>query len=276
MRKEKIRQNDFTLKDLPKTRLEQFKDLFIHRFVTLLKLSFLQTIFLLPSLVIVIMFYIFIRGATDYNAFFSVVLFSVLGLLICIPIAYIGYIGLFHSLKLMCFMEGEFEASSFFIGIKEEWKKGLIIGMIHSLSICLTIIGITYLIGYVSEDIAWLKGFGIAILVIQLIVVTMVVRYAISEISIYKNAMRYVLKNSFLFTLMRFPINLLFVIISPGISIALISIMEITSYIGVALIIIFNAFTSLIWMLNSIATFDKYINKENNPDFYKKGLYKGE
>ena len=276
MRKDKVKQTDFTLKDLPKTRKGQFKDLFIHRFITLLKLSLLQTVFLLPSLVIVIMFYIFIRGAKDYNAFFSVSLFSGLGLLITIPIAYVGYSGLFHSLKQMCFMEGGFEASSFFLGIKEEWKKGVIIGIIHAISIVGAIIGIIFLIGYVSEDIAWVKGLGIAILVIQFIVVTIILRYAISEICVYKNPLLYVLKNSFLFTLMRFPINLLFIIISPGIIVALISIMEITSYIGIGLVIFLNAFTSLMWMLNSIYTYDKYINKENYPDFYKKGLYKGE
>ena len=217
-----------------------------------------------------------LQNSSTEQAVMTVFLIQGATLIVCLPFSFVGLTGSFYAIKKLIYAEGEFASSSFFNGLKEEWKKGLIIGMIHSLSICLTIIGIAYLIGYVSEDIAWLKGFGIAILVIQLIIVTMVVRYAISEISIYKNAMRYVLKNSFLFTLMRFPINLLFVIISAGISIALISIMEITSYIGVALIIIFNAFTSLIWMLNSIATFDKYINKENNPDFYKKGLYKGE
>ena len=73
-------------------------------------------------------------------------------------------------------------------------------------------------------------------------------------------------------TLIRFPFNLAFFILYPGIFIALFCIMEITMFVGVGLIIFFSAIGHLMWMLNDLSAFDKFINKEQYPDYYRKGL----
>ena len=128
--RDKVRESDFTSKELPKTRKSQFKDLITRRFVSLLKLSLLETIFLMPLLVSIITFHIFIRNSKDFNQAFTVTLFTGIALLISIPIAYIGAAGLSYALKQLVWREGEFAASSFFLGLREEGKRCFFIGLI--------------------------------------------------------------------------------------------------------------------------------------------------
>ena len=55
MRKEKIREEDFTNEERPSTRKAQFVDIFKHRFVEMLKLSLLQAVFNIPLVVMCIL-----------------------------------------------------------------------------------------------------------------------------------------------------------------------------------------------------------------------------
>jgi hypothetical protein len=48
--------------------------------------------------------------------------------------------------------------------------------------------------------------------------------------------------------------------------------MDITAFIGVVLLIALSGIGLLIWNLNVISAFDKYINKESYKEIYLKGL----
>ena len=264
---------DFKKENLPKNRIKQFFDLFIHRFLDLLKLSLLQAIFLMPLLATCVLFYVFLRNASDKNSLFTIFLIQGLSLMITLPINYVGLTGCFYCLKKIIHAESEYTSSSFFIGMKQEWAKGLLFGFIEGMSGALTLIGLFLLFNNIADLIAWVSGLGIAMVIIQFILVTMFTYHCLGQISVYSNPLKYVVKNSFLIMTMRFPINLLFLILQPGIFIALACIMEITMYVGVVLALFLSAFMYLIWMLNIISSFDKYINKEHHPEIYKKGLY---
>ena len=119
---------------------------------------------------------------------------------------------------------------------------------------------------------ATISGFGIAIVIIQALIVLPVCYYSIAQVVVYSNKLRFVLKNSFIMTLIRFPYNFLFIIIHPGILVVLFTVMDITAFIGVGLAIFLSGIGYLLWSLNALDAFDKYINKENHPDYYKKGL----
>ena len=273
MRKEKVRETDYQKSERPETRLEQFFDIGKHRFVELLKLSLLQTVFNVPLIVTIILFYALIRNSNNINALMMVFVIQGLSLLITLPISFMGMSGSYYSIKKMAFMEGEFASSSFFIGLREEWKRGALIGLLSGLSTCISVIGFFFLYFYMSSINSTISAFGIAILFIQSIVVLMVCYYSMGQITIYENPLRFVLKNSFIMTLIKSPINLLMFLLHPGIFIALILIMEITMFVGTGLMVFFVAFGHLIWMMNLLSAFDKYINKVNHPDFYRRGLY---
>ena len=273
-RKEKIRETDYQQSERPRTRLAQFFDIFKHNFVELLKISLLQTVFNMPLIGTIFTFYLFAKNAPDMGSLMTVFLITAGALLISMMSSFTGLTGSFYCMKKICYAEGEYASSSFFLGLRDEWKKGLLTGFIVGLSLAAAVIGFFFCYFYLSGINSTIAGFGIAIMVIQAIIVTTVGYYAISQVLIYENKYSAVLKNSFIMTLMRFHINLLLFIIHPGIIVALVVVMELTMYISLVFIVIFIAIFHLMWVCNTIGAFDKFINKENYPDFYRKGLYK--
>ena len=272
MRKEKIRQTDYEQSERPATRFKQFFDIFRHRFLELIKLSLLQAVFVLPLLVTIFLFWILIKNASTMQAAMMVFLIQGGSLMISLPIAFVGLTGSFYALKKLAYTEGEFASSSFFLGLREEWKKGLLIGFIAGLSGAIAVIGMYYFLVFPSDISTVVKGFGIAIVIIQLILVLIVCYYCLAQLVIYSNTLRHLFKNSIIMGLIRFPINLGLLILYPGGFIALVCIMPLTMYIGLGLMILTSVFGHLIWMMNAMTAFDKYINKEQFPDYYRKGL----
>ena len=272
MRKEKIRQTDYEQSERPATRFKQFFDIFRHRFLELIKLSLLQAVFVLPLLVTIFLFWILIKNASTMQAAMMVFLIQGGSLMISLPIAFVGLTGSFYALKKLAYAEGEFASSSFFLGLREEWKKGLLIGFIAGLSGAIAVIGMYYFLVFPSDISTVVKGFGIAIVIIQLILVLIVCYYSLAQLVIYSNTLRHLFKNSIIMGLIRFPINLGLLILYPGGFIALVCIMPLTMYIGLGLMILTSVFGHLIWMMNAMTAFDKYINKEQFPDYYRKGL----
>lgn len=274
MRKEVVRETDYEQKERPETRRGQFFDIFKHRFVEVLKISVLQAVFNMPLIAVMVMFYLFALRATSINSLMTVFLFTSLGLFVAMISSFTGMTGSFYCFKKIIYGEGEFASSSFFTGLVSEWKKGMLVGFIAGLSLAAAIIGSFFCYYYLSSYNTTVAGFGIAILAIQTLVVIIICYYSIAQIVIYNNTFRAILKNSFIFTLMRFQYNLPIFIIHPGVIIALFAIMQVTMYVGIVLLFLFVGFGHLLWMLNSVAGFDKFINKDNYPDYYRRGLRK--
>ena len=272
MREEKIKSIDYSTSERPETRTKQFFDIMRHRFVELLKLSLLQAVFNMPLIVSIVLFHILSKTATSINALMTIFIIQGLSFLISMPFAFTGLTGFFYCLKKIIHAEGEYASSSYFIGLRDEWKKGAVVGMIVGASLALAVIGFFFFYFYVPSYNTTIAGLGIAIVIIQAVMVLMVAYYSIGQIVMYTNKMRFVLKNSFIMTLMRFPQNLLFIIIHPGILVSVFAIMDITAFIGVVLLIALSGIGLLIWNLNVISAFDKYINKESYKEIYLKGL----
>ena len=274
MKKEIIRPSDYKQSERPKSRLTQFFDIFKNRFVELVKISLLQTVFNLPLLASIFFFWMMIGQEELTTQRVMGIFFIAAGaLVISMMSSFVGLTGSFHALKKIAYAEGEFASSSFFIGLKEEWKRGLLIGFIAGLSAGIALLGIFYFLVFPSDIYDWVKGFGIAIVIIQLIVVLITSYYSLAQVVVYTNTLRNIFKNSIIMGLIRFPINLGALILYPGGFIALVCIMPITMYVGVGLMILTAAFGHLVWMMVTLAAFDKYINQEKFPDYYRKGLY---
>lgn len=274
MKKERIKENDFKQEERPRTRFKQFFDIAKHRFVELLKISLLQTVFNMPLIGTIITFYLFVNNATSLDSLMAIFLITSGCLFLSMVSSFVGLTGTFHCFKKMIYAEGEYASSDFFVGLVQNWKRGLLVGLIIGLSVAVTVVGSFFFYFYLSAYNTTIAGFGIAILVIQALVVLMIGYYSVMQIIIYENTFKAILKNSFIFTLMRFQYNLPLFILHPGIIIALIAIMNITMFVAVGLIIIFISFGHLMWSLNCMSVFDTFINKEYHPDYYKKGLYK--
>ena len=72
MRKEKIRETDYQQRERPKNRRAQFFDIAKHRFVEVLKLSLLQTVFNMPLIATLVIFYQLVRNVSDINSLMTV------------------------------------------------------------------------------------------------------------------------------------------------------------------------------------------------------------
>ena len=272
MKKERVKAEDYQNKDRPSSRLAQYGDIFKHRFVELLKLSLLQAIFNMPFIVSLIIFYVAVRNSGDLNQLMTVFLIQGASFVISIPCIFAGLTGVFYCLKKIAYADGEYASSSFFIGLREEWKNGVLIGLLLGFSAFIGFTGFFFFYFYLSQFDKIITGFGIAIVIIQFIIVLIVSYYSIGQVVCYSNQLRFILKNSFIFMLIRFPINLGVLILYPGILIALFTIMEITMYVGIGLLVFFSTVGQLLWMMLDLSTFDKFINKTQYPDAYRKGL----
>ena len=268
MFKEKVKTEDFKETNRPKNRFYQFFDIFKHRFLELFKLSMLQIVFNAPLFANIILYYRVVIEGADVGM--SMLIHAAV-LVVCLPCSFIGMSGTFYCIKKLAYSEGEYASSSFFVGLKEEWKKGLVIGLLAGLSAFLAIGGSYYLYSSLYPVNSWIAGFAVAILQVQLVIVMMVCYYAMGQSVIYSNKLRYTLKNSFIMTLSRFHINLAIIIFFPT-PIYVMAFFEIPAFIAIGILALFAGVGHLGWMLNVLAACDKYINKENYPDFYRKGL----
>ena len=114
MRKEKIRETDFQNRERPDTRTKQFFDIFRHRFVELLRLSLLQTVFNMPLIASLILFYQLVRYSTSMNSLMTVFIIQGGSFLISMPFTFVGLTGSFYCFKKIIHAEGEYASSSFF------------------------------------------------------------------------------------------------------------------------------------------------------------------
>lgn len=278
MRKEVIRQTDFTSRELPKTRMQQFFDVIKHQKLNMVKVAMLQTVFNAPLMVWAVLYYLLL--AAGPSSPFQITVFAAIALAVCITISDVGLVGSFSCMKKIAYADGGFASSSFFMGLKEEWKKGIVFGFLHGLVIGVSLVGLVFFISVPGAEVI-VRGFGLAMLLILSVTGTMMNYYSLAQSSCYSNTMGKIIKNSLLMSLMRFPKHFLLFLLHPGVIVGAVigsfCIPYAGEYVGIGVLVLFsflNSFGILAWMLFTLTSFDKFINKENYPDYVNKGLYK--
>lgn len=277
MRKEVIRQNDFSISERPSTRKAQFFDVLKHQKMNMVKISLLQTVFNAPLMVWAYLYYLFL--AAGPSSVFKITVYAGLILIPCVVMANIGLCGSFACLKKIAYADGMFASSSFFLGMKEEWKKCVLFGLIQGLASALLLIGFVLVIS-VKDVNVYIKGLALAMVIILFLVSTMMNYYSLAQVSVYSNKTGVIIKNSFLLSLMRFPKHLLLFLLHPCLVVGLVCgafcIPIAGQYVGIAVLLLFsffNSFSLFAWMLFILTSFDKFINKDHYPDYVNKGLY---
>jgi len=272
-------QRDFLSSDLPTTRKAQFWDILRHQMRIIVSSSMLVTLFALPLFALYIIFNVFIGAAyargDGTDVVFSLFFYGGLLAIPCLIILNIGFVGAFNVAKKLVFNEGLLLNVAFYYGLKENWKKTIIMSVINALSFVLALLGSVYLLlYYVAAPI--LVGIGVGLLVVQYIVIGIMTPYYMSQLCLYKNKVVAVIKNSFLFALMKLPINFAIFSLAPGLIIVLMLVNDITAYIAMGLFVFFNFIGVLLWNLFIFRVFDRFINQEHYPDYVNKGLAKKE
>ena len=265
-------------RSLPKNRKEVFFDLLKHRKMTLFSLSCFTFMFFIPLAVDLFYFNFLESAAISANKpeyLFSLFFYSMLIMIPCMIIGFIGFAGAFYVIKKLVWQEGIMLASDFFQGIKENWKHALINGIIFSIFLFGLVIGSTYLIIYAPIAPIWC-GIGIGALILIFLIFGISISLNFTQDVFYTNSYGATLKNSFRFMgLLNWKVLLLFLLTTGGV-IALSIFNLITLAIGLFLFAILNSVVITLYTLISHQAFDKYINQEHYPEYVNKGLYKEE
>lgn len=280
--KEKIRVNDLTKNELPHTRWQVFLDLLKNQKRKLVSLSMLAFMFLIPISVDILIFNQFIVGASYSvsdpevlsSTIFSLVLYMMITAVPCSMIGFVGLGSLAHVSKMIVWQEGVIVGPEFFIGLKKNWKQSLIFGLIWGLSLFLLVVGSFFLLRtqQVSNQ-KWIFSIGIGLCIVQFIVLSIVCAYCLTYSCYYSNSIREVIKNSFVFLAAKFFKNILLFVLTTGLIVGLMFIDFIIQIIIILIVALLSSFMMIGWTLLSHEAFDQYINKENYPDYYQKGLY---
>lgn len=281
--KEKVKEVDITKNELPHTRRQVFFDLLKHQKRQMVSFSMLLFVFFLPLVVDVLIFNQYVIGASltidsiqlASSTVFSLIIYMMIISIPCMMVGFVGLGGMFHVLKNIVWQEGVITGPDFFSGIKKNWKQSLIFGLIFGLSLFLLIAGSLFLLRtQISADLPWVHSIGIGLCVVQFIIISIVIMYAMNYSVYYSNSSREVLKNSFIFFTAKFFKNILLFILTIGILVVLMFIDFIAQIVVFGLFALFSSFMFVSWTLLTHEAFDQYINKDNYPDFYEKGLYK--
>ena len=277
MKKEERHITDEDVKqNLPRNRKEVFFDLLKNRKMNLFAFSCYTFIFFIPLAVDLFFFNFFESAAIaadKSDQLFSLVFYSMLIMLPCMLVGFIGLAGAFYTAKKIVWQEGISLASDFFQGIKENWKHALINGVIFGLALFGLVVGGTYLLIYAPVH-AVVKGIGLGALILFFLLFGMVVVLNFTQCVYYENSYAVTLRNSFSFLgLLNWRILLIY-LLSTGTVVVLGLFNLITLTIGLVLFAIFNSVVIILYTLISHYGFDKYINKEHYPHMVGKGLYK--
>ncbi len=261
---------------LPTNRKEVFFDLLRNRKMTLFALSCYTFMFFIP-LAVDLIYFNFVESmaisAEKFEYLFSLIFYSMLIMLPCMVIGFIGLAGAFYTAKKLVWQEGVSLASDFFKGIKENWKHALINGVIFGLVLFGLIIGGSFMLIYADVH-AVVRGIAIGALIVLFLIFGMVTVLNFTQGVYYENSFGVTLKNSFSFLgLLNWKVLVIY-LLSTGVVVTLGLFNFLTLVIGLLLFAVLNSVVIVLYTLISHSAFDKYINQEHYPDMVNKGLYK--
>ena len=275
-RKEKVLTDSEVINSLPKNRKEVFFDFIKHRKMTLFTLSTFTFMFFIPLAVDLFIFNFLEAVASEngqYEYLFSLIFYSLLIMLPCMIIGFLGISGACYVAKKMAWQEGVIVPIDFFKGIKENYKFAIIDGALFGIALFGLVIGGAYLFIYAPVH-AIVKGIGIGGLILVFILLGIITMLNEVQGVYYSNSYLRTFRNSFSFLgLLNWKVLLLFVISTGGV-VALCCFNMILLAVGLFLFAILNSVVIMLYTLIAHSAFDKYINQEHYPEYVGKGLYK--
>lgn len=277
-KKNRSAKEEFTEEKLPKNRKQQFLDCLKVRFALLFKVGTILLLFLLPYIVLQVYrdftmmgFGAQLAGNTitkdeylQIEASVNMVTSAIN--IICLFIASFGFAGVTRILRQLIWSEPVFFRYDFIAGIKSNGKAYAVIFFLAGV-----VSAVDTIAGSTMFPVELLKYVPYAISVIFLLPVAM---YMLSQIIVYKNSVGALLKNSCILYIKSFPVTLMFLCLLCIPMLAGFIPLVFIKYAVQVLIIIFGLPLYILgWLLYSFSRFDIFINKEQFPELYRRGIY---
>jgi len=278
-KKQKAAAGEFTDEMLPHNRRQQFYDCIKVRFVLFIRIGIMLLLFLVPCIIVGVYrdFTLIGFGArlsageitreqyfkmqTSVNMIVSAIN------IVCMVIASLGFAGAARIIRQLVWGEAVFFRDDFITGIKSNGKSYALTFFLAGVVICID----TIVAGF-RFPVEIIKYIPYGVSVIFLLPIAL---FLLSQSVIYKNRAVVFLKNSCILYIKSAPKTLLFVLaLTVFVFAEFIPLVFIKYALYVLAIIFALPLFMLAWTLFSVSLFDKYMNKEQYPDLYMRGLYK--
>ena len=262
---------DFTAKDLPKTRVDQYFDVVKLRFSGMVLGNVLYMLFALPLILFSLYYWFSVASLTQDEAIQQVftgqenLLLSYL--LICVPLYAItgpAKAGLYYCLRNWVWNERATIREHFWKEFRRSFWKALLLNLFSAMLLFAGAWWIATLLMN-AEAHAWMRYAAIAI-GIAMVAYFMSSIYHFPQLVTYQLSFRQILKNSFIYLVVQFPRTLLAVLIYVLTAV-------VCYFLGQILLVVIlfmgMAFIYLGQMIFSNFLFDKYVNA---PEDRRKGM----
>ena len=262
---------DFTAKDLPKTRVDQYFDVVKLRFSGMVLGNVLYMLFALPLILFSLYYWFSVASLTQDEAIQQVftgqenLLLSYL--LICVPLYAItgpAKAGLYFCLRNWVWNERATIREHFWKEFRRSFWKALLLNLFSAMLLFAGAWWIATLLMN-AEAHAWMRYAAIAI-GIAMVAYFMSSIYHFPQLVTYQLSFRQILKNSFIYLVVQFPRTLLAVLIYVLTAV-------VCYFLGQILLVVIlfmgMAFIYLGQMIFSNFLFDKYVNA---PEDRRKGM----
>lgn len=281
--KTKYSKKDFELINLPNNRARQFFTIFRIEWKTLLLLSLIILLFFIPYFVVDILRWSvcdsfwnsIVNSSANPDKDYAIAKFYIdmvyAGIMLLIyPIISIVISGAIKILQRCVYTEGVLFKDDFFFGVRNNWKQFLVLSIIYGVFNALLQFNISFCNLNPSTFSSIFQGVSITIFYG---VVAPIIFFTASNVATYKMSIFTGLSNSLKMFIKKLHICLIFSLILYGLTyLDLIPNVLIRIFVTSAIILLLSSLFILSWYLFSVSIFDEYINKENYPEIYRKGL----
>lgn len=271
-KKKSVKTIDFAISSLPKTRKEQFFDILSHRFFLLMGLGALILLFSLPFLGLSLYKDVSSMAIEASNAevsakqqslFFTMLIYR----LACLPSFLILSLGLSGAQKIfleLLYDEPIFFRSDFLSGIKENWKQYFLLASFFWLFWFISELASSFFTNIFVEVV--FPGINIALLYPAIFV-------AFFLMNTYTNSFGKNITSGYAIYFKAFPsVFLTFLAVFALIFLKYIPLILVKYTVILLCFLLYLPISLLLGYENQMRLFDLYINKEQFPNFYQKGL----
>lgn len=276
--------------DLPINRRDQFKKAYRYNFTFILKLSLLTSLFFLIPAVWLFMNSLIEGGilakyngdiALEWENLLMYRRFACLTIIPCSLIISLGLAGAFNVMKRFIENKGVMLGSDFGIGIRDNWKRYLLISLFYSVLITVLFVG-TNMFNKTDQTMYYLAFLILSGLLTIILGIAWL--YSLHIHISYESSCWECIYKGLIFSIRQIGWNLLMLLSGVAIFIVgyllnvyLLNNNPIIIWVVILLFVVFGCGHSILVISLFIKdTFDKDINKKQFPEHYHAGLFDGE
>lgn len=269
----KKKDKDFNRSNLPTNRRQVFKFAYKQRWLTLFNVNLLAVLFALPFILFEITYFIYSSShsgasVTKQN---SIAISCFIIRLPTMLLASVGLSGAVYIIRKICWDEPFSFKKDFFKGVSNSSKQFMGISAVISVFVLIAEV----LVNYYSSGSGFLNLYIVFTIAVVAVIALMVEIYHFAICSLYNMSFLSSFKLAILLTFKKLFFNILMLIVGV-LPVAIFFLIPITTFyfIGITILLFGGlSYLILVCFLFTNATFDKFINEKEYPEFVRKGMY---